>query len=219
MFGRKKMNAQMLTDITRGIHHAVNTTGTMISQQYIMMFHQFFDTDEDGKTISAKMVKVQVDEQHDMLVPLIALVQPQGIALQNMRFEMSIQITESELKEAFPEGSGSNLDAKRGAFKVYLSPKTRETGRRRSDIVDVVMEFTRCEPPEGMCRVIEHYANMIQPFKSESAEQPEEPPEPTGPLAPGAPSMFAGAPPPKKTGARKLNIVGFGRKKTEKRDD
>ena len=78
MFGKEKMNAQMLTDITRGIHHAVNTTGTMISQQYVMQLQQFFDTQEDG-SLAAKMVKVQVDEQHDMYVPLIALVQPHSL--------------------------------------------------------------------------------------------------------------------------------------------
>lgn len=114
------MNAQMLTDITRGMHHAVNTTGTMISQQYVMLLQQFFGTQEDG-SIAAKMVKVQMDEKHDILVPLIALVQPQGIALEKMRFEFSIKITESELKRATHEVDG--LNAGRTAFKVFLSPR------------------------------------------------------------------------------------------------
>jgi len=71
------MNAQMLTDITRGMHHAVNTTGTMISQQYVMLLQQFFGTQEDG-SIAAKMVKVQMDEKHDILVPLIPWCNPRG---------------------------------------------------------------------------------------------------------------------------------------------
>ena len=167
MFGRDKMNAQMLTDITRGIHHAVNTTGTMISQQYVMMLQQFFDSEEDG-SISAKMVKLKVDEQHDMLVPLIALVQPQGIALDKMRFELSVKITETELKKATHEVDGIN--AERCAFKVNLSPSSSDSPRRRTDIVDVAMEFTRCEAPEGMHRLIEQYSAMIQPFKPKADE-------------------------------------------------
>lgn len=187
MFGRKKMNAQMLTDITRGIHHAVNTTGTMISQQYIMLFQQFFDTQPDG-SIAAKMVKLQVDEKHEMLVPLIALVHPQGIALDKMRFELSIQITESELKRATHEVD--NLDAGRTAFKVYLSPKTGDSPRRHSDIIDVEMVFARTEPPEGIARLIEHYTNMIQPF--EAAEEPEENGPGSGPdTTPGGASPLA----------------------------
>ncbi|TMO49008.1 DUF2589 domain-containing protein [Pseudoalteromonas ruthenica] len=175
MFGKEKMNAQMLTDITRGIHHAVNTTGTMISQQYVMQLQQFFDTQEDG-SLAAKMVKVQVDEQHDMYVPLIALVQPQGIALDKMRFDMSIQISESELKRATHQVDGFN--AERVAFKVNLSPKTSDSNRRRTDIVDVEMQFTRCEAPEGMHRLIEQYANMIQPFKNGEpvSDEPNSPP-------------------------------------------
>lgn len=164
MFGRDKKNAQMLTDITRGIHHAVNSTGSMLSQQYIMLLQQFFDTNDDG-SISAKMVKVQLDEQHDILVPLIALVQPQGIALGKMSFDLSIKIEESELKRATHEVDGMNLE--RSAFKVMVSPKTADSPRRHSDVVDISMEFIRCEAPEGISRLIEQYANMIQPLKFE----------------------------------------------------
>lgn len=194
MFGRKKMNAQMLTDITRGIHHAVNTTGSMIAQQYIMMFQQFFDTDPDDGSISAKMVKVQVDEKHEMLVPLIAMVNPQGIALDKMRFELSIQVTESELKKATHEVD--NLNAGRTAFKVYLAPKSSDSVRRHTDIVDVEMAFTRCRPPEGIARLIEHYTNMIQPYERPKEAEPPPEPEPEGDENGPSPQgpMFAAAP-------------------------
>ncbi|MFY8273361.1 DUF2589 domain-containing protein [Pseudoalteromonas sp. SSDWG2] len=204
MFGKEKMNSQMLTDITRGIHHAVNTTGQMISQQYVMQLQQFFDTQEDG-SLAAKMVKVQVDDQHDMYVPLIALVQPQGIALDKMRFELSVQITESELKRATHEVDGFN--AERVAFRVNLSPKTGESPRRRTDIVDVEMEFTRCDAPEGMHRLIEQYANMIQPFKNgATAPEPNDEPQGEGPLKSAH------------TSARKVNIVSFNTRATGELD-
>ena len=39
----KKMSTSMLTDITRGMHHAASTTAAMIAQQYIRIIDQFFD--------------------------------------------------------------------------------------------------------------------------------------------------------------------------------
>lgn len=216
MFGRKQMNAQMLTDITRGIHHAVNTTGSMIAQQYIMMFQQFFDSDEDG-TITAKMVKVQFDDKHDMLVPLIALVQPQGISLEKMRFELSIQISESELKRATHEVD--NFNAGRTSFKVLLSPKSGDSERRHTDIVDVVMEFSRSEPPEGIARLIEHYTNMIRPYEGgpEDESGPDEGGEPSeGDEAP--PGLFKSVAPRTKP-TRQLNIVKMNTKATSAMPD
>ena len=201
----------MLTDITRGIHHAVNTTGTMISQQYVMMLQQFFDTQDDG-SIAAKMIKVQVDEKHDMLVPLIALVQPQGIALDKMRFDMSIQITESELKKATHEVDG--LNAARAAFKVNLSPKTSNGTRRRTDIVDVKMQFTRCEAPEGMHRLIEQYAAMVQPYKPAEDDEdiPQDPSSPT-------PSLLQASAPGNSKPKRRINIVKMNTSASSKLDE
>lgn len=231
MFGKDKMNSQMLTDITRGIHHAVNTTGTMISQQYIMMLQQFFDTLEDG-SIVAKMVKVQVDEQHDMMVPLVALVAPQGIALDKMRFELSVQITESELKRATHEVDG--LNAERCAFKVNLSPKSSDSARRRSEIVDVEMQFTRSDAPEGMHRIIEQYANMIQPYKPRPEDEentvphpPNQPPEQSFASQPEASSSQQGdskdeelsASLPKAKYKRRPNVVSMNTKSSSKLDE
>ena len=211
MFGRKKMNEQMLTDITRGIHHAVNTTGTMIAQQYIMMLQQFFDTEEDGG-IAAKMVKIQVDEKHDMLVPLIAMINPQGIALEKMRFEMSIQISESEMKRATHEVD--NFNAGRTSFKVLLSPKTDDSSRRHTDIVDVVMEFTRTEPPEGIARLIEHYTNMIRPFETDGSDggEPDSDGDHTD-RGPAEATLFKSTSAPARS-PRKLNIVKMNTKAT-----
>ncbi len=196
IFGKKEKNAQMLTDITRGIHHAVNSTGCMLAQQYVMLIQQFFDTQDDG-TLAAKMVRVQVDDQHDMLVPLISLVQPQGIALDEMHFDFSIQISESELKKATHEVD--NYKAARSAFKVELSPKTDEGLRRRSDVVDVGMKFKHVEAPEGIMRIIEQYTNLIKPFKCEHGHDDE-----VGPLMASGESVSP----------RKANIVKMNTKAT-----
>lgn len=157
------MNVQKLTDITRGMHHAVSTTSAMLAQQYILMVDQFFDreTDETGETyFKAKMATVDIDDKHQMQLPLVSLVAPKGIALDKMRIEMSVQMTEAEAKKATTHMD--NSEAERTSFKVSLSPKSHGESRRRSDVVDIVMEFQATEPPEGIMRIIDQYTHMIQ---------------------------------------------------------
>ncbi len=165
------MNVQKLTDITRGMHHAVSTTSAMLAQQYILMVNQFFDrdTDEKGETIfKAKMATVEIDDKHQMKLPLVSLVAPKGIALEKMRIEMSVKMSEVEAKKATHL---DNSEAERTSFKVSLSPKSHGDGRRRSDIVDIVMEFQATDPPEGIMRIIDEYSNMIQAVPKAAAEQ------------------------------------------------
>ncbi|CAN2040125.1 DUF2589 domain-containing protein [Candidatus Magnetomoraceae bacterium gMMP-15] len=157
------MTSHQLSDITRGLHHAASTTSAMVAQQYILMLDQFFDVMENG-SLKAKMVRVDIDEKHFMMVPLISLAMPKGLALEKMRVEMSIRMDEVERKKAT---SGlDNSEATRSSFKVTLSPKSKSysDGLRSSDIVDVEMEFNACPPPEGIMRIIDQYANMIQPI-------------------------------------------------------
>jgi len=69
----------------------------------------------------------------------------------------------------------------------------------------VEMVFTRCEAPEGMARLIEQYANMVQPFKSEGAAEGG----PVGSLMASA-GPEAGGPKPR----RNLNVVKMNTKAT-----
>ena len=172
---KKAMNTQKLTDITRGMHHAATTTSAMIAQQYIMMVDQFFDSLPDG-SIRAKMVKIFVDDKNYMLVPLVSLVAPKGLTLDKMKVHMSVKITEAEAKLATSEYD--NSEAERSSFTVSLSPRSKEGTRRRSDVVDIEMEFSAIEPPEGIMRLIEQYTNRVLPIPSEEggeASPPESP--------------------------------------------
>jgi len=177
LFRRKKkaMNTQKLTDITRGMHHAASTTTAMIAQQYIMMVDQFFDSLPDG-SIRAKMAKIFIDDNNYMLVPLVSLVAPKGLNLEKMKVHMSVQISQAEIKDATSEYDNSAAD--RTSFTVTLSPKSRGGERRRSDVVDIEMEFSATDPPEGIMRLIEQYTNRILPVPSEEggeASPPESP--------------------------------------------
>ncbi|KKK66923.1 hypothetical protein LCGC14_2959210, partial [marine sediment metagenome] len=114
--------------------------------------------------LEAKMVKIQITEDHYTMVPLISLVSPKGIALEKMRVEMSVRITETALKDATDEVDNSG--ATRASMKVQLAPKHRDNfGKRRDDITEIEMIFTAGDPPEGIMRIIDDYTNMIKPIK------------------------------------------------------
>ncbi len=155
--------SQMLTDITRGMHHAASTTAAMVAQQYIRIIDQFFDEESDG-TISAKMVKVNMDEDHFMMVPLIALVAPKGLALDKMVVHMAVKIDKATIKEATDKVDNSK--ATRSSFSVSLSPKASSDD---ADLTRIEMVFTSGDPPEGINRIIEEYSNQIRPIPIKSA--------------------------------------------------
>ena len=159
---------QKLTDITRGLHHAASTTAAMLAQQYIHLIDQFFDREKDG-TMTAKMVKVLIDQGHYMMVPLISLVSPKGLALERMEVEMSVKIDEATAKQA--TDNIDNSGATRSSFKVSMSPRVVTTdGRRSSELTDIKMIFTAGEPPEGISRIIEEYTNIVRPLPRGNGE-------------------------------------------------
>ncbi|MCP4545020.1 MAG: DUF2589 domain-containing protein [bacterium] len=154
------MSSIKLTDITRGMHHAASTTSAMISQQYMEMLNQFFDYDDDGH-LHAKMVSVEVSNGHYIRVPLVALAAPKGIALEGMKIRMALRIDETESVKGTHEDD--NSEATRGSFKVSVAPSSERSRKRKSDIVDIEMEFKATDPPEGVMRLIDSYTNMIMP--------------------------------------------------------
>ena len=161
----KYMSEQQLTDLTRGMLHAASTTAAMIAQQHIRVIDQFFDVQEDG-TLVAKMVKIYITDDQYLMVPLISLVSPKGIALERMRVEMSVRITGTELKKATDKVD--NSEATRASFKVQLAPKHKDNhGKRRDDLTEIEMIFTSGDPPEGIMRIIDDYTNMIKPIKED----------------------------------------------------
>jgi hypothetical protein len=154
---------QALTDITRGMYHAASTTSAMVAQQYIRMIDQFFDKEDDG-SLSAKMVKINLGDNHVIMIPLVTLVAPKGLTLDEMKVHMSVQISETKAKLATDLADDSS--ATRTSFNVVLSPKTNILGRK-SDVTDIEMIFKAGEPPEGVMRIIEEYSNMIKPIKTD----------------------------------------------------
>ncbi|MFB4392190.1 MULTISPECIES: DUF2589 domain-containing protein [unclassified Pseudomonas] len=157
------MTSSDLIDITRGLQEAAAATHTLIAQQYIQLFDQFFDcnTGALGSPMKAKMVEVAMDDQHTLRVPLIALVSPRGLALERMQVDLSVRVNGIDTRQFAQD----NLPADtRGArFRVTVGASGRRGDQRDPDEVQIRMQFHACEPPEAINRLIEEYTNLILP--------------------------------------------------------
>lgn len=160
-----------LCEITRGLQEAASATTSLIAQQYIRLFDQFFDYDPQalGTPMKAKMVEVAVDDQHKLKIPLIALVAPRGLALERMQVDLSVKVQNTRpARESCP-------DASHQRFFVKVGQQTRRQGEARDpDEVQIRMQFQACEPPEALNRLIEEYTHLISPARRPTP--PDEPP-------------------------------------------
>ncbi|MBJ9973865.1 DUF2589 domain-containing protein [Pseudomonas sp. S75] len=154
-----------LRDITRGLQEAAAATNTLIAQQYVRLFDQFFDVDQEqpGLPMRAKMVEVAMDDAHTLRIPLIALVAPRGLALERMQVDLSVHVKDAEAREqALGQSDPSTSCAH---FKVTVGAQSRRGEGRDPDEVQIRMQFQACEAPEAINRLIEEYTNLIQPVR------------------------------------------------------
>ena len=165
-----KMSAESLSALTRGIHHAAASTYSMLAQQYMHMMMQYFDEkgEEGEERLFAKMVYIQVAENQVTPVPLISLVAPRGLTLESMKVSLSVRIEETKVKQATIDEDGSGTD--RLAFEVKISPRSKDKKGRASDITDIEMVFTAGDPPEGIMRLLDSFAGMVDPKDISSEE-------------------------------------------------
>ena len=166
------MTAIDLRDLTRGLQEAAAATNSLIAQQYINLFDQFFDCDTQalGSPMKAKMVEVAMDDRHIMRVPLFALVAPKGLTLERMQVDLSVRVNATEELRALREECDK---ASTASFKVTIGAQGRQGEARDPDEVQIRMQFHASEPPEALNRLIEEYTKLITPTRKPDTPAPE----------------------------------------------
>ena len=168
------MTANDLSDITRGLQEAAAATNSLIGQQYINLFEQFFECDDEalGQPMKAKMVEVAMDAEHVLRVPLIALVNPRGLALERMQVDLSVRVNGID-RQTLDE---QVRDCPPGArFQVTMGASARHGEQRDPDEVQIRMQFQASEPPEAINRLIEEYTNLMLPQRLTTPPAAQEP--------------------------------------------
>jgi hypothetical protein len=163
-----------LDEIARGMQHAAASANQLLAHQYIRVLDTFFDTDKDGR-LTARSVEVELDAEHTMPVPLVALATPRGLGLEKMIVHLTVR---GDFAEALPVDGGDH----RAHFHVTLAPPSKRASEgaaspreRDTEHIDIEMHFTALEPPDAIMRVIDEYTHRLVPR-----------PKPGSPRDPGA---------------------------------
>lgn len=157
----KPITGQMLTDITRGLQHAASVTHQMTVQHHINLLEQFFDKDESG-VLHAKHIEMAINDHHHMKVPLISLVKPNSLTLDEMKVSMAVRLDENTEK-SWTDNIHHHQET-RSAFKVTLSGN-RAT-KNPGDLIQIDLTFKATEAPEGLERLVDEYTRLVQPHEN-----------------------------------------------------
>lgn len=165
--GDASKEKQTLSDIARGIQHAVNTSQEMLEQHYLRMLGRYFD-----KGNNAKMVRIKVPPDSVMEVPLIALMSPTGMLLEELVLDLSLRIDETDIKKTRkPDGK----IVERTSFVISVGGGKKVDGKSKdTNEIDIRMVFKIGDPPEGIARIVDEFTKKIVPKKIVPKPQTEQ---------------------------------------------
>jgi hypothetical protein len=149
----KGQSAQSLSDIARGMQHAVNSTQELTEQHYQEILERYFD--DNGAALTKRF---QLPDGTVMDVPLISLVPSAGLKLEEMIIEMSVKIDHSDLKSAHPDKETLT----RASFQCSFAHRRGDTDLEQ-DVIEISMKFVAGDPPEGVAKLMEYYTNTALP--------------------------------------------------------
>ncbi|MBQ4772976.1 DUF2589 domain-containing protein [Pectobacterium versatile] len=150
--------AMTLADIAQGMQHAATAANQFIAHQYQKTLDPFFERNANG-TLIPKTVTIQLDSQHHVELPLVALSTPRGLMLKEMKVQMTVRADAAGKDEIAPPLDDYNISN----FHVTMSPSGKKKKGRNSQHVDIEMQFTALDPPESIMRLIDEYTNLILP--------------------------------------------------------
>lgn len=175
-------NISTLSDVARGMQHVVNATQEVLEQHYIRMLDRFLEPDGSARTMSVKL-----KGPYRLDVPLITLLNPPSLALDEMQVQMSVRI-DSESVKTFPPPAGASGTMSRSSFMVTMAPMPDASGtagpesHRPSNIIDITMKFKAGDRPEGVTRIINEFVAMMIPTTTQPEESAKQPSLPATPV-------------------------------------
>jgi hypothetical protein len=164
---------QTLSDIIRGIAHAVESANEIGDVANLNQLRTYFNPNDDG-TVSAKVVRIKIDAEHYIDVPLVGLVNPGSMEMEETTIRMCVRMTSTEVK-SHVHAASEDMKVQRSSFNVALtSVKPGES----KDTIDVTMTFKKAEPQEVLARIIDEVSRQARVQKL-PPPAPATPPTPT----------------------------------------
>lgn len=175
----KPLSPQHLDGIVRGLNYVANCASDMSLSHYQNLISQYFNYDESEDIFSPKIVKLKLDDEHEIKMPLIAATDAKGLYLDELDVDFSVRVTgidSSVVKEGLQENCPQLL--------VDIAPRQRDSAERDKDIIDFKVKFKASDAPECVMKVIDKYNSQITPQRIDgNDEEPNLPPKAASPEA------------------------------------
>ena len=154
----KPISPQHLDGIVRGLNYVANCASEMSLSHYQNLIKQYFDYDQKDDVYTPKVVKLMLDKEHEINMPLIAVTDAKGLYLDELEVDFSVRVTgvdSTKLEEGVQQNCPQLL--------VDISPRQREQSGRNKDIIDFKVKFKASDAPECVMKVIDRYNSQITP--------------------------------------------------------
>lgn len=154
----KPISPQTLQGIVRGLNYVANCASDMSLSHYQNLIQQYFDYDKKDDVYTPKVVKLMLDQEHEITMPLIAVTDAKGLYLDELEVDFSVRavgIDSTEIKDDLEESCAHLL--------VDIAPRQREQSGRDKDVIDFRVKFKASEAPECVLKVIDKYNSQITP--------------------------------------------------------
>lgn len=150
----KEQTGQTLTDIAKGIQYTVNAAQDVVEKFYIGLLDRYFDKDNNPINMA-----VNITEDTAVDVPLITLVTPSGLELDELEVDMSLRVDGVRTKKEITKAGD---EVERASFDISFSGGQKST-IKNPNFIEMKMKFKKADAPEGIQRIIESFANNVIP--------------------------------------------------------
>ena len=151
---KREHTRQTLTDIAKGIQYTVNAAQDVVEKFYIGLLDRYFDDDNNPINMA-----VNLSDETTVDVPLITLVTPTGLELDELEVDMSLRVDGVSTKKEITKAGD---EVERASFDISFSGGGKANAKN-PNFIEMKMKFKKADAPEGIQRIIESFSNNVIP--------------------------------------------------------
>ena len=174
MFFKKEkkhhVTPELLDGLIRGLNYVANCASDMALSHYQNLISQYFTEQDDG-SFKPNTAIIQLDEEHVITMPWIAVSDGKGLFLDEMEVDFSVQVTGIDNGRNNNDSTADNIAAKLNSrpdlphFIVTVANNSSDSTQRAKDIIDFKIKFKSHDAPEAVMRVIDKFNASIHPVR------------------------------------------------------
>lgn len=174
MFFKKEkkhhVTPELLDGLIRGLNYVANCASDMALSHYQNLISQYFTEQEDG-SFKPNTAIIQLDEEHVITMPWIAVSDGKGLFLDEMEVDFSVQVTGIDNGQNSSDSTADNIAARLNSrpdlphFIVTVANSSSDATQRAKDIIDFKIKFKSHDAPEAVMRVIDKFNASIHPTR------------------------------------------------------